>query len=208
MAKKTPAKAKKQLKKPASPAANKPKTAGKASIKAQNPKKTRQTKPRGSAHVTRPTPEEEIAIADRRDLVLALSRKGTSVRQISRHLKDKGFEHCSPTTVHADLEFMLEDRARHRVTKTELLVEAELDKIDNWEFSISPLLERELSLYNNVDAKISVVNALIRLQNQRDRFLRISKPQKIELSVDEMLARLLELDVEELPDVEGDDDDE
>lgn len=148
-------------------------------------------------HVTRPTPEEEIIIGERRELVLDLRKKSASIRQIAKILKTRGFEHCSVATVHADLEAELAERDKRRLKKTDSLVTLELEKIDNWEFSISPYLE-QAGVYPEI--KIAVVNSLIRVQNQRDKFENLTKAQKADNDWKSALAQFLEIDPEEIPD--------
>ena len=58
-------------------------------------------------HVTRPTPEEEIQIIDRQDLVWELHIAGYTVRKISEHLKSKNIENASVGTVYNDIQHML-----------------------------------------------------------------------------------------------------
>lgn len=167
----------------------------KAKTQKKPAKKTRKRK----AHVTRPTPEEELIIKQRQTLVSDLRRAGATIRQISEHLKNKGFEHCSPATVFADLETNLTDINALRLTSTELLVTQELDKIDDWEFTVYSDF-KNASRKVSIDERIKIGNFLVALQNQRDKFLAISKTQKSDNNAKDALAALLGRSPEELPD--------
>lgn len=175
------------INKPNQPTAQTAKTVRKQKDKSNTKKTARRRKP----HATRPTPKEKIEIGERRELVIDLSAAGCSIRQISKHLKQKGFRHFSPATVFADLEAELEARRQVRLKKTDLLVELELVKIDDWELTVSP------SFKTTRDVNIGYF--LVTLQNQRDKYLNISKKQKSEIKANEALAKLLGVSVEEIP---------
>lgn len=178
----------------AGPAAANPKKS--PAKKPSRKKKPARSKKETAAFITRPTPEEEIVIGERRELVVDLRKKGASIRQIAKLLKQRGFEHHSIGTVHADLEAELAERAKRRLNKTDSLAALELEKLDNWEFAISPLLE-QAGVYPEV--KIAVVRALALVQNQRDKFERITKPVEIKINASEALAKLLGRKPEDFP---------
>ena len=93
------------------------------------------------------------------------------------------------------------------VAQDDLLVDLELEKLDSWEFALSPLLDRDLSVYNAIDAKVSLVNTLIRLQNQRDRFLNLSKREQADNNWKNALAQFAGINPEDLPDDDDEDED-
>lgn len=175
---------------------------GKTAVKKQpvsKPKTTKKRKP----HATRPTSEDKVRIGKRRDLVVDLTTKGLSIRKISTHLKSKGFDEASPTTVFTDLQTELEESASRRSDKIEILRENELNKLDNWEFDLNLQLNKLQTHPELVAAsgeRVKIYNTLIRIQNQRDRFSCISKAQKSEDNAREALAKLLGVSVDELPD--------
>lgn len=181
------------------------KAAAKKPSRRKKPNEKREAKTKSAAHRTRPTPEEEIVIGERRELVVDLRKKGASIRQIAKLLKQRGFEHHSIGTVYADLEAELAERAKRRLKKTDSLAALELEKIDNWEFAISTMLEKE-GVYPEI--KIAVVNSLIRVQNQRDKFERITKPVEIKINASEALAKLLGKRPEDFPSNESSSDEE
>ena len=167
-------------------------------VSAQSKKPIR--KPR-KAFVTRPTAAEELVIKERQALVSDLRRTGATIRQISVHLKQKGFKNASPATVFADLEANLADIDAVRLKNTELLVTQELDKIDDWEFSFYADFKNGGKTLT-IDERLRIGNFFVTLQNQRDRLLRISKPQEIRILTDADFAKALGISQEQLPDDE------
>ncbi len=161
--------------------------------KSPSKRKAAQKPPRNSK-AKRPTPEEKLKILERRILVTDLRRSGASIRQIAKHLD------CSTGTVFSDLEAGLALLDETLVKNTELLAAAELDRIDDWEFTIYPKFKGTKGYTPTIEELDRLLGKLIALQNQRDKYLRVTKPKEIKLTTKAELARALGLDEEELPD--------
>lgn len=157
-------------------------------------------KKKRKSYVTRPSTAELIKIEERRNLVVDLSKTGLSIRQISIHLKAKGYEKVSPATICEDLTTALQQLADARVKNTELLVEMELNKLDDWEFQLNLDLKQPKPSLSPLDDKLNIIYALLKVQDRRDRFLTLSKREKSKINAREALAKLAGIPIEQIPD--------
>ncbi len=159
------------------------------------PSKSKRT---GKVRHNRPNLAEQAKIGERRALVLDLAKTGLSFRQISAHLISKGYK-ASPTTISDDLNAVLKELAEVRVQKTELLVEMELEKLDDWEFQLNLELKSNKPSLHPLEDKINTIVTLLKVQDRRDRFLTLSKREKSKIDTREALAKLIGVPTERLP---------
>ncbi len=181
-----------------------PKTLGNKSKPAPDkpapvPRKKRERK----AHATRPTPEEEVKINERRFLVWDLYKAGASYRAISEHLKAKGEKHHSVGTVHSDLQFCL--NLQHN--------ELELDVKDHIENEVAVLRDVRLNFFPVMkdpkmpyDIRLNAGTMVINTVKEIARLRNLYKPLKMMLSPDDELAKILGISPDQLPDVDNTED--
>lgn len=158
------------------------------------PGKKTPAKGKRNSHATRPTAAEKAKILERQTLTYHL-RKHYSVRKVVEHLKSKGIE-TSVGTVQRDWEATLKMRREeleHNVTDW---ITLELDSLQDAQAQVEIRIRKF--------GKAEDVKALIAIQQQRDRYLNLSKAQQSENNVRSNLAALLGVPVEELPDVGSD----
>lgn len=139
--------------------------------------------------------DEGIKIGDRRALVLEYRRMGASIRQISTLIKDRGYKEYSPATIHEDLKVELDAARATRLEKAEHLIEMELAKLEDYELHIYPLFKKQYTAEDTA----RLLDSLLKLQNQRDKFLSISKREKSKVNAREALAKLMGVDPDRLP---------
>jgi hypothetical protein len=155
-------------------------------------KKLRETKPKGKRNQKRDrdTSAEHLKILERQNLVLDLTIGGASRRQISAHLKSKGYD-ASVGTVQTDLVNALEELHETKLLKTHHWVELEINRINQMWFAVWTTFIQPPVLMD-VYQRIAIGYLLIALQNKRDKYLGLSKAQKIKIEVDprDLLAKL------------------
>jgi len=151
-------------------------------------KKKRIRKP----HATRPTEAELLIIEERRALVLDLRKARTSIRQISDHLRQKGYEHYSPATVHADLAAELAELRERQQNSVEDIVTLELETLDALQFCLWANTIRKGDTFG--------VYAILAIMERRAKLLGLDKQKPLEIDFKEGLAKLFGCSPEELPD--------
>lgn len=161
--------------------------------------------------VTRPTPDEEQMIHDRRNLVWELHIKAKfSVRQIADHLKNKGFETASVGTVQNDIDYMRTLRHEGQVTMVNEIILDELDVINDVHQTWYPVFKRPFfggGLFRD-EAKKDATDVILQCSDRRVRLL-VPNKHILELNdPDKLLAQLTGVPVDQLPDVAGGDDDD
>ena len=169
--------------------------------KPETEKKTKTKKP----HATRPTPEEELIIAERRSLVWDLYKSGLTFRQISEILKKKNIQGNSVGQVHADVQFSLS------------LQYKELG------FSVKQHVENECAIVNDIqnafyltakkppepvpggwEAKCDAAGIVLSCVEKRAKLRNLYKPQEIKINAAQILSKLTGVPIEKIPNNERD----
>lgn len=155
------------------------------------------------SYVTRPTAQEKAEIAQRRKLAIQLSLSGASIRQISSQLIASGIKSASPATICADLQEIFKEASKEVISDGSTLIQIELEKINNWEVQLNVLLQEltqgKMFTKDKVEDITKIINTLKTVQNQRDRFLALSKREKSKIDAREALAKLMGVNPEQLP---------
>jgi hypothetical protein len=177
----------------------KTKVAAKLTVKAVKKSIEKTVKQPRKPHQTRPTPEEEIAIMDRRYFIWDLYKAGVSFRQIQEHLKSKGYEGTSLGTIHADLQIVLNMQHEDLGLSVKQHIENEVAIINDVHTPFYTILKRNGSNTTYIEQTEIAGKMVLQARDRIIKLRNLHKPPKVELNVDEELARLIGISVEELP---------
>ena len=159
--------------------------------------KPKQKTPR-KPHQTRPTRQEEAEIIERRYLVWDLFRAGASYRQISTHLIDKGIKTASVGTVFSDVQWCLDLQHEGVGLSVVQHIENEVAIVNDVQFNFYPIMQNKKNSFKMRKESSEVVMGCV---EKRAKLRNLYKAKQIKLSVDDELAKLLNIAAEELPDV-------
>lgn len=218
-AKKTPA-----AKKPAEKIAAKPAAKTAPPAKEKPSRKTRSARVQRRPHVTRPTPEEELAILERREYVLSLRKAKVSFRQIAAACEAKGYKGSSPASVFADYQYMLNLQYEDEALTAQHYVQEEINVLDDvhqtfytdmkrrlrnddgyieYEDSKGRPRRRRATTVDPDDLRIKAASIVITCVRERAKLRNLYKAPTVKINVDDELAKLLGISTEELPDVDA-----
>lgn len=140
----------------------------------------------------------------RRERVLELFELDISVRQIADHLnrelEAKGEKPVTFQTVHNDLIWILDYHREEFRLKTRHHVQVAINQLKR----ISQTHMTKMLQASTPDQFEKMSRGFERIWRRHDALLGLHKPQKIEMSTRESLAKLLGRDPEELPDGDPD----
>lgn len=120
---------------------------------------------------------------------------GASIRQIAEHLKDKGIQGASKTTVGKDLTICLQRTIDDTDLNTKELRKVELARLNRLFFHFNQKAVK--------GGDVKAARLCVQIIRERDRYLGISKAQAAENQARLALAKMLGIDPDDLPD--GDD---
>lgn len=166
-------------------------------------KATKNPVPRKRKKANRPTRAEQTKILERRYLVWELYKAGASFRSISEHLNAKDFK-ASVGTVHADLKFCLALQHNELELDVKDHIANEVAVLDEIRFTFFPIMKdsRKYTLDERVAAGGQVFNTV----KEKAKLLGLYKPPKMNVSIDDELAKILGIAPDLLPDVDKGDD--
>jgi hypothetical protein len=170
----------------------------------------------------------KLSVVLKRQKILALHEQGATITQISQHLKDQGLSGVSRGMVHLHLSAILEEESTTLRLKARHFIQLELNKLSKQELSIAGNAVRLAEIDTEIIKKLSTAvkaddwltaknligalnadgvekysRSLERIWKRRDAIMGTHKPQKVELSARESLAKLLGKKAEDIPDVES-----
>ena len=152
---------------------------------------------RRKPHARRPTAKEALRIAQRQELVVDLYNSGATFRQIAIHLKEKGIDKgASKTTVHRDFVACLDRTVDATDLSTKQLRKVAVERLDKLFFTFNTKAVQEKD--------VQAGHLVLKVERERDRYLNISKAQQSEIQANQLLADLLGIDVNQLPNADDD----
>lgn len=144
--------------------------------------------------------KKDLEILRKRNKIMDLRENGATIRQIAEHLTLQGEKGCSPTRVFELLVEGLEDIYKTQRLKAKHLVQLEINKLDRIELAHF----NKLLTATSADDVEKYSRAFERIWKRRDAMLGLHKPQRIEVSARDNLAKLLGRSPEEIPDGDSD----
>jgi hypothetical protein len=182
-------------------------TAGKAAPNAHaalknGSKDKKKTGKQKKAHATRPTPDEEIKIAERQNFIWGLKKSGASVRDIQSVLLARG-EEVSLGTIHSDIHAVLRELKDDTTETAENWQTIAKEQCKEYQMALSRIIKNPNSKNLEITEAIKQGNNTIKTLVEIGVIPR--PPKVLEIPSLSELAAALGMDEKELPDVNGDD---
>jgi hypothetical protein len=159
--------------------------------------------------ITRPTADEQVLILERQNLVWELRKSKVPFRLISERLIAMGYK-AALGTVYEDYDYMLSLAKKEQKKSVEDYIEEEIAVLDDVQLAFYPTLKKTLTAsvygHNERQAKKDAADVVIACVKERSSLRNLKKQEPIKVDVNLLLSELSGVPVEELPDVNGSDD--